>query len=653
MTEFCGVGGSNAPVPGDPSLNSSVITAQAGDGGIAVSWTYPVVNPNALAYTELYRSTTSDFALASIIAQVGGSYHFDALYDEIGTQYFYWIKMVSFSGTRGDTMGPASATMQPTTARLIELLEGMISNTQLAQDLKTDITSISGVQSGLSAEAQLRLTGTTILTDMLEGLDQQLEDQGYLIVDETRIRTLNDSSVIASIDAKYLLYEGTFAGIAAEQLIQTGKNSAYAANIETLQATTTGPNGHASKIQETKEVLVGADGTSGVAANYMLKTSVSVAGQPPLIAGFGLYNDGATSDFIISADKFAVGKPGQTHSYPFIIADVNGQTQIALNARTLIPDAHITNAMIDNYIQSSNFNPTTGTGWRIDKGGNIEGNNIILRDNAGNVLFSAGGLAGNIPLSQLTSSNLVNSNTSWADVAGTSNAPANNATVGATWNGNISGYPGNNAVLNTNTTWSNVAGTANAPANNADVTASNTAAGIAAQGDFATLNKILGTNISTYIEAAAISSAYIKNAAVGTLKIGGQAVTVMVAKERTTLAILTGTGWHTILSKSITVTDALSTTAVIIGGKWTATNGSTVGFHFSFRVIRGTSTQIGTESSAYLMADGGNNERSSVPVAEMDQPGNGTHTYRLQAKCGGTNLAYVDAANISLMVGKR
>ena len=644
MTEFCGVGGSNAPVPGDPSLSSSVITAQAGDGGIAVSWTYPVVNPNALAYTELYRSTTSDFALASIIAQVGGSYHFDALYDEIGTQYFYWIKMVSFSGTRGDTMGPASATMQPTTARLIELLEGMISNTQLAQDLKTDITSIGGVQSAITAEEQARLTGTTILTDMLAGIGTSLAAVDTLIINEVASRTSDNDAVIASISANYAVYDSSFAAIQTEQVALAAADTATALLITTLEATTATQS---AQIQATNTV------TAGVAANYMIKTSVASAGQPALVAGFGLYNDGATSDFIISADTFAVGKPGQTHKYPFIIADVNGVTQIALNASTLIPDAHISNAMIDRYIQSSNFNPTTGTGWRIDKAGNIEGNNIILRDNAGNVLFSAGGLAGNIPLSQLTSSNLVNSNTSWADVAGTSNAPANNATVGATWNGNITGYPGNTAVLNTNTTWSNVAGTANAPANNADVTASNTAAGIAGQGNFATLNKILSSNISTYLQTAAIDTAYIKNAAVGTLKIGGQAVTVMVAKERTTLATLTGTGWHTILSKSITVTDAISTTAVIIGGKWTATNGSTTGAHFSFRVIRGTSTQIGTESSAYLMADGGNNERGSVPVAEMDQPGNGTHTYRLQAKCGGINLAYVDAANISLMVGKR
>ena len=517
MTEFCGVGGSNAPVPGDPSLNSSVITAQAGDGGIAVSWTYPVVNPNALAYTELYRSTTSDFALASIIAQVGGSYHFDALYDEIGTQYFYWIKMVSFSGTRGDTMGPASATMQPTTARLIELLEGMISNTQLAQDLKTDITSIGGVQSAITAEEQARLTGTTILTDMLAGIGTSLAAVDTLIINEVASRTSDNDAVIASISANYAVYDSSFAAIQTEQVALAAADTATALLITTLEATTATQS---AQIQATNTV------TAGVAANYMIKTSVASAGQPALVAGFGLYNDGATSDFIISADTFAVGKPGQTHKYPFIIADVNGVTQIALNASTLIPDAHISNAMIDRYIQSSNFNPTTGTGWRIDKAGNIEGNNIILRDNAGNVLFSAGGLAGNIPLSQLTSSNLVNSNTSWADVAGTSNAPANNATVGATWNGNITGYPGNTAVLNTNTTWSNVAGTANAPANNADVTASNTAAGIAGQGNFATLNKILSSNISTYLQTAAIDTAFIKNLAVGTAKIAGNAVTI-------------------------------------------------------------------------------------------------------------------------------
>jgi hypothetical protein len=752
MTEFCGVGGSNAPVPGDPSLSSSVITAQAGDGGIAVSWTYPVVNPNALAYTELYRSTTSDFALASIIAQVGGSYHFDALYDETGTQYFYWIVMVAFSGTRGDTMGPASATMQPTTARMVELLEGVITNTELAQALKTDITGIAGVQSGLSTEAQLRVSGTTILTDMLSGLDSQLDAQGYLIVNETAARTLNDSNVIASIDAKYVIYDNAFAGIATEQLLQTGRNTtytAYAGQITTLQATTTGPNGHSAKIQETQEVLVGADGTSGVAANYMLKTSVSAAGQPALIAGFGLYNDGATSDFIISADKFAIGKPGQTDSYPFIIAAVNGVTQIALNARTLIPDAHITNAMIDNYIQSSNFNPTTGTGWRIDKAGNIEGNNIILRDNSGNVLFSAGGLAGNIPLSDLTSSNLSNSNTTWADVAGTTNAPANNADV--TGDNTAAGFTGQGAlaVLNTvaygslatplaelidgkveqhygsidpqgawttdaiktehlkdlwyDTTnkalyvyqagfagyfsWSIIEDQAAIDAADAasdaqdtadgkrrvftttpvapydvgdlwdrgsgagggiwrcvtpvnvmqfynvghwqvvaDTTSTGTAANFTGQGSFATLNKILGVNISTYIEAAAIDTAFIKNLAVGTVKIDHQAVTIPDSGGGSVGVDFT-TSPETLATMSFTSSGA---PIFINASSFVKNSRSDRGCSFYYRLYRGP-TKLVEHNIMITAVDISSGAGSCASISYLDNPGAGIHVYRLKA----------------------
>jgi hypothetical protein len=58
-------------------------------------------------------------------------------------------------------------------------------------------------------------------------------------------------------------------------------------------------------------------------------------------------------------------------------------------------------------------------------------------------------LAGNIPLSDLTSSNLSNSNTTWADVAGTTNAPANNADV--TGDNTAAGFTGQGAlaVLNT------------------------------------------------------------------------------------------------------------------------------------------------------------------------------------------------------------
>ena len=64
--------------------------------------------------------------------------------------------------------------------------------------------------------------------------------------------------------------------------------------------------------------------------------------------------------------------------------------------------------------------------------------------------------------------------------------------------------------------FANVGG-ATKPANNADVTADNTAAAIANQGAFATLDKITGTNVSTYIANAAIDLAQIDTATITNL----------------------------------------------------------------------------------------------------------------------------------------
>jgi hypothetical protein len=100
----------------------------------------------------------------------------------------------------------------------------------------------------------------------------------------------------------------------------------------------------------------------------MVKTDVN-----GYVSGFGLWSDENHSDFIVHADNFAVGKPPKVGTdptvpvvYPFIIGDVNGETVIALNAKTLIPDAHITNAMIEGTIQSDDYDFWT-TGWGIHK----------------------------------------------------------------------------------------------------------------------------------------------------------------------------------------------------------------------------------------------------------------------------------------------
>lgn len=70
-------------------------------------------------------------------------------------------------------------------------------------------------------------------------------------------------------------------------------------------------------------------------------------------------------------------------------------------------------------------------------------------------------------------------------------------------------------------------------------------------GAFANVDQITATNISTYLEAAAIGEAYLGEASVGTLKIQADAVTVPVYAEYLSAKAVNSTGYINVLSASI------------------------------------------------------------------------------------------------------
>jgi|GEM_PF-6967770 len=107
---------------------------------------------------------------------------------------------------------------------------------------------------------------------------------------------------------------------------------------------------------------------------------------------------------------------------------VNGYTITAENLYAIqawiasadILDAAITNAKISGTIQSDNYNGST-LGWSLDKtGGNLNLNQLTIRDNLGNVILASG------------------TGVNWGSVSGTGK-PADNATVGATIGVNLGG----------------------------------------------------------------------------------------------------------------------------------------------------------------------------------------------------------------------
>jgi hypothetical protein len=396
----CGTGIGNFPKPGDPDLNSPVLTAQAGYGGIAVSWTYPGLNAHAVAHTQLYRNTVNSFETAVAYRTVSGNYYFDNSNVTVGTTYYYWIRMVSVNGTVGDVIGPASATMQPPIEQIIKELEGKIGNSQLAMDLKSRINDITSVASALDAETQNRLFGEAILTQLIQSLEANLDSIDTLVANEILQRIQGDEALVASVNLILAKANENAAAIQQEQVVRAAADSATALQVNTLQ---TSMANQSASLQTLQQVVIGPDGLS---AQWMLKTDVN-----GYVSGFGLYNDGATSEFILHADTFAIGKPGRASKYPFIISTVNGQTAIALNATTMIPDGTINNLMIGQYIQSDNYNPITGTGWRIDKNGTANFSGITIRNDLGEIIVGSG------------------TGLNWGAVSGTGK-PQNGATAG-------------------------------------------------------------------------------------------------------------------------------------------------------------------------------------------------------------------------------
>lgn len=134
---------------------------------------------------------------------------------------------------------------------------------------------------------------------------------------------------------------GALARIASEETARATADSAIATNVTNV---TTTVNGHTSTIATHQTSI------DGISAQYMVKLDVN-----GYVAGFGLYNSGGSSSFIINADKFAIAKPGAIGVFPFVVDSVNNRVAIdaayikSLSVGSLqLADLSVTNAKLAN-----------------------------------------------------------------------------------------------------------------------------------------------------------------------------------------------------------------------------------------------------------------------------------------------------------------
>lgn len=230
----CGTGGWNGPKPGDPS-NNSVLTATPAFGGIDLRWSFPTVNPFAVAHTRVFRGIIPDFAGAIVIADpVGGSFYYDKVPPP--TEYFYWIQFVSINGTYGEVIGPASAVARSSIEDTIEQLTGMIDAGMLAQALKTEIARISEIDDKIFQEITDRLAANVALSNALAQVQDVSDETLAFLQTEITQRQDADDALVSSINTLFAQASGNAAAINEERLVRVSKDDALASRIDTLAA---------------------------------------------------------------------------------------------------------------------------------------------------------------------------------------------------------------------------------------------------------------------------------------------------------------------------------------------------------------------------------------------------------------------------------
>lgn len=244
---------------------------------------------------------------------------------------------------------------------------GVVATASGLSTLKTSVTTLDG-KVKTTAE---RVDGIYVqVNPPLQGDDSALmgSEAAYIGVWSTQSALIEGDLVQGQkTEAVEVKVAATAAAVAAEQTARLSGEGALASSIETLK---TSVGGNTLAIQTNATAIQTVDGK--VTANWTVRLQYEAATGLYKYAGIGLGLEngpgGLQSQFIIDADRFAIGQAGIV---PFAVQ--GGQTFIK---SAFIQDGTITNAKIGNYIQSNNYDPGKA-GWKLFFDGTFEINGVV------------------------------------------------------------------------------------------------------------------------------------------------------------------------------------------------------------------------------------------------------------------------------------
>lgn len=310
----CGTGGWVGPRPGDPNTANILITATPAFGGIDVNWTYPDINPEAVAYTKLFRSLLPNANTAPLHrAAVQGSFFYDQINNDSSTVYYYWIQVVSVYGTVSDMIGPAWATAKPRIEHMIEDLTGKIDAGVLAQALKADIARIELNHLAITQEMLDRDEADDALGVYVNQIEAHSGETRALLQQEVLARVDQGEAFVSTVNTVYAELNENIAAVQTEVTALVTTVGALAQEVTRVEAEF-GDN--LAQVEQSLSTSIQTVNGKVVEIGALYTVKVNVNG---LAGGFGIYNNGQEVEAGFDVDRFWIGRTSANKRKPFII----------------------------------------------------------------------------------------------------------------------------------------------------------------------------------------------------------------------------------------------------------------------------------------------------------------------------------------------
>ncbi|WP_321866767.1 host specificity protein J [Paraburkholderia tropica] len=380
-----------------PSLVSLTATSQV--FAIQLDWAFPSDGTAGdTQYTDIWYSKSDDLTTATRL----GTYPYPQATANLmglaaGQTFFFWGRLVDTTGNIGpwypvSSTGGVAGQSSADADEILSYLAGQIGQTELAQDLLSQIELIPDLQqtvtdtaAAVTTETQARIDGDTALSERLDEVSAQVlipemagDDGSYAgstevyagVWSEQSARAEADLALAQRIDtttAQITSNNATLlAAVQTERTARIDADSALATQVTTVQAQADENSAAVQTVAQSYATLTG-----DLSASYTIKTQITTGGRT-YIAGIGVGIDNSSgsveSQVLVTADRFAViastTDSSTTVTTPFVIQ--GGQVFIS---QALIGTGWITNAMIGDTIQSTALNASGEPYWIITKSG--------------------------------------------------------------------------------------------------------------------------------------------------------------------------------------------------------------------------------------------------------------------------------------------